>query len=309
MQPANGTSTVTFAVSSVLWGDTDPDGGLDLANGWKQYGYNIDGVAPGDVAAFCKPVQGASATLVHEEGTGGIENAFGHIVLPLSQSTECSICNNNCCGIFEPFTVLLSLDQLGTGASYNPLSARVASGTDLDVDAGICGIAVPRFDGTDVWSVFSGTADSLSGSYLVNDTWVSGPIARVSVQFQGLCPDPEPALTLNIVHARITMRLDPAHKTATAGVISGVIPTADLQHQILMVGGSISTSFCTSSMNILESIGQASDIMQDGTQDPTKTCDGISIGLGFTASIDQVGPTVPAVTEPDPCVGDGGTDG
>ena len=74
-----------------------------------------------------------------------------------------------------------------------------------------------------------------------------------------------------------------------------------------MVEGAISTSSCTASMNILESIGQASDIMQDGTQDPTKTCDGISIGLGFTATIDQVGPTVPAMTTPDPCA-DAGPD-
>ena len=34
---------------------------------------------------------------------------------------------------------------------------------------------------------------------------------------------------------------------------------------------------------------QASDIMQDGTQDPTKTCDGISIGIGFEARVVQLG--------------------
>lgn len=149
---------MTFAVSSVLWGNTDPDGGLDLTDGWKQYGYNIDGVAPGDVAAFCQPLQGASATFVHQEGIDGIENAFGHIVLPLfdSMQSPCSYCQNLCCGINQSFTILLSLDQLGTGTSTNPLSAHVATGTDLDVDArAICGIALPHFDGNDVWSVLS----------------------------------------------------------------------------------------------------------------------------------------------------------
>jgi hypothetical protein len=303
MQPADGTSTVTFAASTILWGNTDPDGTLDLADGWKQYGYNIDGVAPGDVAAFCQPAQGASATLVHEEGIDGIENAFGHIVLPLLRPTVVSGCDNICCTTGWD-TVLLSIDQLGAGSSYDPLSARVAVG-----DVGLC--ELPRFDGTDVWPVVQGTIESIPASYLVNDTWVSGPIARVSVAYQGLGPDPDSPLTLDIVHAQITMRLDPAHKTATAGIVSGVLPTADLQHQLLMLAGSVSTSLCTSSsvMSSLESIGQASDIMQDGTQDPTKTCDGISIGLGFAASIDQVGPTVPAVTTPDPCAGDAGTDG
>lgn len=45
----------------------------------------------------------------------------------------------------------------------------------------------------------------------MNDTWVSGPIARVSVVFRGFCPDEEFVLPLDIVHARITMQLDPAH--------------------------------------------------------------------------------------------------
>ena len=307
MQPADGTGTVTFALSSILWGDRDPDGTPD-PDAWKQYGYNIDGVAPGNFAAFCRPVQGGSATLVHEEGIDGTENAFGHIVLPLLQPMDPQTCNSTCCSVFQPFTVLLSLDQLGTGASYDPLSARVASGTDLDVDAGdVCGIAVPRFDGTDVWSTLQGTSESLPGSYLVNDTWVSGPIAKLSVIYQGLGPEPGPLVLLDIVHARISMKLDPTHKTAMDGIISGVLPTAGLEQRLLALAGSVSTSLCTSPtlQSFLDSIGQASDIMQDGTQDPTKTCDGISIGLGFAASIDQLGSTAPpSATAPDPCIGD-----
>ncbi len=59
--------------------------GIVVTTTLAAYGYNIDGVAPGDAAAFCQPMQGASATPVHEEGIDGIENAFGHIVLPLLQ--------------------------------------------------------------------------------------------------------------------------------------------------------------------------------------------------------------------------------
>jgi hypothetical protein len=145
----------------------------------------------------------------------------------------------------------------------------------------------------------------------VNDTWVSGPIARVSVVFRGFCPDEEFVLPFDIVHARITMRLDPTHQTATAGIISGLIPTADLQRNLTTLAASISTSLCNDPVvqSLLDSVGQASDIMQDGTQDPTKTCDGISIGLGFAAVIDQSGPTVPFMTMPDPCAADAGTDG
>jgi len=307
MQPANGTGVVTFAMSAILWGNTDPDGTPD-SDAWQQYGYNIDGVDPSDVAAFCQPPQGGSATSAHEEGIDGIENAFGHNVLALLPSNT-TVCLNLCCGIYEPFTILLSLDQLGAGSSYDPLPSGVASGTELDVDAGNCGIAIPHFDGTDVWSVFQGTSESLPTSYLVNDTWVSGPIARLSLMYQGLGTDPDPPMVIDIVHARITMKLDPTHGTATAGVISGVIPTADLQQSLMTLAGTTSTSLCTAPVlqNLLVSIAQASDIMQDGTQDPTKTCDGISIGLGFTASVDQLGPTVAAMNMTDPCEGDAGT--
>ncbi len=34
--------------------------------------------------------------------------------------------------------------------------------------------------------------------------------------------------------------------------------------------------------------------MSDGTQDPTKTCDGISIGLGFEMTLAQRGGVGPA---------------
>jgi hypothetical protein len=37
MQPADGTGTVTFAVSKILWGDRDPGGATD-PGAWKQYG-------------------------------------------------------------------------------------------------------------------------------------------------------------------------------------------------------------------------------------------------------------------------------
>jgi hypothetical protein len=42
--------------------------------------------------------------------------------------------------------------------------------------------------------------------------------------------------------------------------------------------------------------------MKDGTQDPTATCDGISIGIGFDASVVQLGAIAdPAPPATDPC--------
>ena len=298
MQPADGTGTVTLALTSLLGGGTGLDGGSDTT-GWELYGYNIDGVAPGNPAAFCVPAAGGSASLVHQEGPNGIENAFGHLVLPLLEPVVTDVCLG--CGPPDPldtFRPLLSLEKLGSASSYDPVSAQVALGGHLG--------HAPLWDGTDLWPVVQGTSSSLSASYLVNDTWVSGPIASLSLPI-----DLTALLTLDIHHAVLTMKVDQARTSASGGMLSGVITTSDLQKRLQSWAGAISLSLCSGSAleGLLTDVAQASDIMQDGTQDPAKTCDGISIGLGFEATVVQLGPTVPAVTMPDPCVGDGGADG
>jgi hypothetical protein len=297
MQPADGTGTVTLAFKSLLLGDANPDGGGPEPDAWKLYGYNIDGVPPGNLAAFCIPAAGASASLVHQEGINGIENAFGHLVLPLLESTcTSSLCQTDPLAEFRP---LLSIDGLGSGSNYDPLFAQVTLGGDLGQP--------PLWDGTDPWPVVQGTTLSLTASYPVNETWVSGTLASFSLplDIDGT------VITLDIHHVVLTMKLDPSHETATAGILSCVIPTADLQQRLLALAGQISPSLCSGPTieGALAQIAQTSDIMQDGTQDPTKTCGGISIGLGFEASVVQLGPSVPAVTMPDPCAGDAGTDG
>jgi hypothetical protein len=205
------------------------------------------------------------------------------------------------CALPDPldkFRPLLSLDSLGSGSSYNPLPASLTLGGNLR--------QAPHWDGTDQWPVVQGTTLSLTGSYLVNDTWVSGTLASFSLPI-----DVDPVFTLDFHHVVLTMKLDQARTTATSGILSGVIPTADLQHQAQTAVGTITPSACSGPTlaNLLQQIAQASDIMQDGTQDPTKTCDAISIGLGFEASVVQLGASVPAMTVADPCVGDAGTDG
>jgi hypothetical protein len=297
MQPADGTGTVTLAFKTLQLGADNPDGGGPDPDAWKLYGYNIDGVPPGNLAAFCMPAGGGDASLVHQEGINGIENAFGHLVLPLLESTcTASLCQTNPLAEFRP---LLSIDKLGSGSNYDPLFAQVTLGGDLGQP--------PLWDGTDPWPVVQGTTLSLPASYLVNETWVSGTFASLSlpIDIDGS------VITLDLHHVVLTMKLDLSYETATAGILSGVISTADLQQRLLGLAGQISPSLCSGPTieGALAQIAQTSDIMQDGTQDPTKTCDGISIGLGFEASVVQLGPTVPAVTMPDPCAGDAGTDG
>jgi hypothetical protein len=82
--------------------------------------------------------------------------------------------------------------------------------------------------------------------------------------------------------------------------------TEEFVQEIAKIAQAFDSSFCDPNsptlQSILNQIRQASDIMQDGTQDPTKECDGISIGLGFTMKSAQLGAVAPPPPPPpDPC--------
>jgi hypothetical protein len=83
--------------------------------------------------------------------------------------------------------------------------------------------------------------------------------------------------------AEVTMTLSADRKSATGGMLGGVVNTAALVTEMKKVVYALQPSLCSSAVltNLITAVQQASDILTDGTQDPTKTCDGISIGLGF----------------------------
>ena len=70
-------------------------------------------------------------------------------------------------------------------------------------------------------------------------------------------------------------------------------PTTELQAYIKKIAGTVSTSLCSGTAidGVLQQIAQASDIKADGTQDPTQTCNGITVGFGMflnPAKVDAV---------------------
>jgi hypothetical protein len=316
----DGTGHVTFAVGQWLFGDTDRDGQPDKANGWKQFGFDLDGqISNGNaesVAGLCMPRNGANPAIVHTDGCNGIDNSFGKLVLPILSGVSSTFPRTASEALSKGGqTLLLDLDKLGTGTDYFPLTARLYDGAPLG--------KAPARDGSDVWPV---RADLLTDptdvgssklqtvtSYLVGNTWVG--------RFHGDLPvktiwDFLP-LTLTVNDPLISMTLDPQHQTVTGGTIAGVLATDTFVAEAHYVGALWDPTLCSGPTlpSILAQITQASDILADGTQDPTKPCNGISIGLGFTAYRVQLGPVAPPEPPPppDPCVdagtGDAGTDG
>lgn len=310
---ANGTTPTVLAISKLYLGDVNAQGQPD-PNAWKTLGYNLDNLVstPG-AKNHCTPQAGANVADVETDGVGGIDNSFGENLMPLiaslasdpDASVNSSISNGS-------FTVMVKMDNVDSQATQSGVNAALYGGANLG--------SPPKWDGTDQWPVvpelLGGNPPSENDplvtfpkSFVVNNTWVSGSQGKLSLSLsvQGY------SLTLDIVKAVITMNLSPDRKSATGGIIAGVINTDSLVSELRKIAGSFDKSLCSGSTfdSIAQQIKAASDIMDDGSNgDPSKTCNAISIGLGFDAKAVQLGPVAPAAKPTaDPCADAGtGTD-
>jgi len=306
-----GDAATTQAVNALFLGDTKRDGSADVTNGWKDYGFNLDGLtSKKESTNLCKPRAGGSKAAIYPDGNEGIDNAFGKLILPiilglasdLSQTANESIKQGD-------FTIML--DMAKTGKDCTGAAGKLFAGAKL-VDAMDMPL-VPKFDGTDEWPVsaelLTNPMDPTSSkilfpqAYMAGNTWVSGTKGTVSLQLSisGF------TVSLDIQNAYVTLDLGAGNASGTNGTIAGVLDTEQLVSQISKVAAAFDTSFCDPAsptlVSILNQLRQASDIMKDGTQDPAKECDGISIGLGFNTAAVKLGPVAkPSDPPPDPCM-------
>lgn len=305
--PTNGckpTNDTIFALDRLYFGDSDWND-LKDPEAWKNFGLDIDGITSmGTATGVCQPSNGASAATVHLDGPNGLDNAFGQILLPAFLKSIPNLTSQaNAALVNGDFTIMVRLGDLGAAADQAAIPAKVYNGAYY--------FDVPKFDGTDCWPVAPESLtnptdiDAAIGQYpastLVANHWdsVSKGDLGLTLQifnFQG---------HVTIHHARILMDLDPDHKGTQRGIISGVIDTEEFVVAIdhLMAQFDPATQ-CSGAFvdQINKQIRQSSDIMKDGTQDPTATCNGISIGLGFkagTVAFGEIGEAL--VPVPDPC--------
>jgi len=310
-----------YAFSRILMGDTTYDG-TPSPTAWKDYGYDIDGVvstpsAPG----HCQPQDGAIASNVKTDGTNGIDNSYGANIVPviIGLATDASKQLND--GLQEGrFSFILDIHGLGSDPSYGLLETAFLVGADLG--------GPPAWDGSDLWPIAcegletclpSGTPDILPNtskhylteSYVNNGVYVSGMPGDIDLLTMVHAQGQELLLFLpsKIHRTVITAELAPGSPTpteATHGILSGVVDTEEYIDEVHAMAGLISTSLCSGPTwdSVASQMRAASDIMNDGTQDPNQICNGISIGLGFDALPVQVGPVQDKQpVPPDPCGG------
>lgn len=304
-----GSDTVVLAIDRLFLGDTNPDGTPNTANGWRNYGYDLDDrVSTGTSTDLCRPRNGASPSNVYPDGSGGRDNSFGKNILPifLGLSSDFSARVNDAIAMGTLSPVIVALPQLDGAADINPIAARLYQGAAMET--------APRWDGTDMWPVvpelltdptnIESSRLALPTSYVAGNVWVSAPMPAPITLPIPLGDSSFLQLPITITRPIITMRLNADRTAATEGMIAGILDTAALVDAVRRSAGAFDPSLCSGATidSLVAQLEQASDILADGTQDPTRQCDGISIGLGFTARRIQLGPIAPATEPPpDPC--------
>jgi hypothetical protein len=252
--------------------------------------------------------QGGADSAKQEDGNGGIDNAFGRTVLGFILGlvpTPSKTINDSIQG--GSFTILMTV----TGLTDDPKQTNTGLGGDLRVGGNYGDGKRPTFAPTDDWPYRANPPPiPFAGAYINNGTFVNGAggaTVELSLFIQGV------ALSLTINRAVITFDHS-APDEITNGTISGVLGTEALVTGIEKVAGRLSTQLCGGSTldTIKQTIRQASDILEDGSNKPNVPCTGISIGLGFTGK--HIGaPKTIAVDKPappDPCnAADGGAEG
>ncbi len=314
-QPTGPATTVTtehnFALSKLYLGDTDR-AGVSSQTAWKAFGYNIDSkISTKDSTDVCGLASGASKS-TQTDGNGGIDNSFGENILPIilttaGQDAAKKINDSITAGHFTIMIDATGLDDANPKQTATGLKGFLNAGGNFDQTAG--GMKAPTFTTADDWAVrpelLTSATDPKSSkikfpsAYVVDGVFVNGSPGDLTLNLAigGV------ALDLTITQAVITC----AHTAGSCGngTIAGVINTEDLITKLKKVAGRISTSLCQGSAfeSIAQQIRQASDIMADGTNASGKSCDGISIGLGFDSKEIGLPKTVGTLAPPsdDPC--------
>jgi hypothetical protein len=213
-----------------------------------------------------------------------------------------------------------------TGLSDDP--NQTALGLDAQVFvSGLFGSA-PAFDQTTDWPVLpSSLADgaTIAGGalvhfanvYVTNGTLVAEgadqpivvPLVMHGAPFSLFTPPTTIGTTQMRIHGATLTFSHAARADAAAGVIAGVLDAQEISTAFQATCGEVSSILCGVEFGgVAQQINQAQDILQNGTNASGVSCDGISIGIGFTAALvanpTQVG--VEPLPPPDLC--DAGSD-
>jgi hypothetical protein len=291
--PSDGTAR-WFAVASISYGVGTS--AKRTPCGWASRGRNIDGRTTGiadskagqltnPARSTCARAPGAPSGVI-ADGPDGVDNNFGGRVLTLLASL-------NACFVDGPtdatFTLVLRLDHVAQGDDAHVPGALYLA-RDLD--------HAPSFPALDSWpidarSLLDGASlgspvTTFPDGYQVGKVWVSGTaVGRVRLPVflatpaTGCAKSWAAAIDVPIDDAQVVVAID---GSGEEGTLVGVVPAAEAKWWIDPVRprGPLCPGDTTVEQ-LLTTLEQAPDLTIAGSDhnDPTSTCDAISIGLGI----------------------------
>jgi len=295
--PTTNATTTTFAIDAIFLGDVDPLTDTPSTAAWRSLGFNLDGLITSETSTDVCMLQSDAGLANQADGVNGIDNAFGASLVPILQTALLmqSLSDDQTKQIRAgAWTVELTV----TGLSSDPLQSAVGLGTQAFIGEMLD--AAPSFDTPTNWpvlpssladgvSIDGGARTKFSNVYVTHGTLVAeGALQPLMIPLQfhllgGFGPDAAPP-TIFFLPLRIHGATIVFEQAASRGIIGGVLDPSEVIGAFLAFARSVSPSLCGSATDgIVHQLMQLNDILPDGTNTAGKPCNGISIGLGFTA--------------------------
>ncbi|HEY1955093.1 MAG TPA: hypothetical protein VGH28_05760 [Polyangiaceae bacterium] len=300
----------TFAIDQIFLGDTDRTNQASTT-AWQGFGYDLDGLHTDATSTDVCSLQPGASLAYQVDGPGGIDNAWGALVLPILETAMSEAHPSNAATLAigrGDWTLLVQVDGLSDDAQQN------ADSLDAQVSVG-APTTPPAFDGTTNWPVRPGAPVHFSKVYVVGGTLVARDAdAAISIPLEiGIFGS---AATLSfvlplVVHDPIITFAHTSPDAAENGTLAGVLDAEAFIATLQAFAGRISASLCGSAFDgIASQLRACEEILPDGSNDPSAMCSGISLGIGFratrVANPTTIGDEPPP--PPDPCLDGGGAD-
>jgi hypothetical protein len=294
---------LVFAVNELFLGDRSFTK-VKSSTAWMDFGFNLDGQATAsDFSQHCKPYNGGS-TSSFQDGSNGRDNSFGRNIRPIVEPLLPDDIDTMANAAIDSgsFTEIFTFEKLGMMPDVAPLAVRLYGGGDMG--------SSPLWNGKDCWPVVSESLidqnDVLTAKVifpnakLTNDVFDSNGVTNIVLPINILGQ----TVSLRVYHVRISAQFSKLHDGIALGQLGGFVKTEEFVQTLKQAAGAVNMSNCgLFDLAIANQIRQASDMIDDGKQDPNKTCNAISVGIGFTMlpiSFGKISPPAQPVQNPCP---------
>jgi len=291
-------ATETFAIDALFFGEAPLYSAPASDTAWMTFGYDLDALDTQKASTDVCTVGPNDHPSFETDGFEGIDNSFGHNVLHATYFNGGAWSANTTTAIRDGTRTLL--------IQVTGLDASTENATGLQTSIFVGGVfsnGAPSMDTTTDWPVL---ASSLRGTTLESgprvrytDSFVTGGMfvtgtpmdeaIEVPISFGANWLSPSWLAVLRIHHATITfVRSKDAPTRITNGIIAGVLDPTELDAAFgFGLGGSSGCATFT------DTYSSYADVLRDGTNAKGVPCEGISIGLAFTADDDAYDPCGP----------------